>query len=94
MSVRNHISTQQPITTAATAVPSRLANKTCVCGQPAGLTGKCQHCQQQALVAKDVIGLQPKLTINQPGDRFEQEADRIADQVMRMPAPLIQAAPT
>jgi outer membrane protein OmpA-like peptidoglycan-associated protein len=29
--------------------------------------------------------LQPKLTISQPGDVFEQEADRIADRVMRMP---------
>jgi len=30
--------------------------------------------------------LQPKLTVNQPGDPYEQEADRVADQVMRMPA--------
>ena len=31
--------------------------------------------------------LQAKLTVNQPGDVYEQEADRVADQVMRMPAP-------
>lgn len=31
--------------------------------------------------------VQAKLTINQPGDVFEQEADRVADHVMRMPAP-------
>ncbi len=30
--------------------------------------------------------VQPKLTVNQPGDRYEQEADRVADRVMRMPA--------
>jgi uncharacterized protein DUF4157 len=30
-------------------------------------------------------GLQAKLTINQPGDVYEQEADRVAEQVMRMP---------
>ncbi len=29
-------------------------------------------------------GLQAKLTINQPGDVYEQEADRVAEQVMRM----------
>jgi outer membrane protein OmpA-like peptidoglycan-associated protein len=29
--------------------------------------------------------LQRKLTINQPGDAFEQEADRVAEKVMRMP---------
>lgn len=34
--------------------------------------------------------LQPKLAISQPGDPYEQEADRVADQVMRMPAPTIQ----
>ncbi len=28
--------------------------------------------------------LQTKLTVNQPGDVYEQEADRVADQVMRM----------
>ena len=31
------------------------------------------------------IHLQPKLTINTPGDKYEQEADRVAEQVMRMP---------
>ena len=29
--------------------------------------------------------IQPHLKISQPGDPFEQEADRVADQVMRMP---------
>ena len=31
--------------------------------------------------------IQTKLTVNKPGDPFEQEADRIADQVVRMPDP-------
>ena len=31
--------------------------------------------------------VQPKLTVNQPGDRYEQEADQIADRVLRMPEP-------
>jgi len=31
--------------------------------------------------------LQTKLTINTPGDQYEQEADRVAEQVMRMPDP-------
>jgi hypothetical protein len=31
--------------------------------------------------------IQPKLSVSQPGDMDEQEADRVADQVMRMPAP-------
>jgi len=31
--------------------------------------------------------LQPKLTVGAPDDAFEREADRVADQVMRMPDP-------
>src|SRR5689334_791139 len=32
--------------------------------------------------------IQRKLSVNKPGDIYEQEADRVADQVMRMPAPV------
>ncbi|WP_419661816.1 putative membrane protein [Desulfosarcina variabilis str. Montpellier] len=35
---------------------------------------------------KKELSLQPKLKVNEPGDIYEQEADRIADQVMAMPA--------
>jgi hypothetical protein len=31
--------------------------------------------------------IQAKLTINEPGDQYEQEADRVAEQVLRMPDP-------
>lgn len=31
--------------------------------------------------------IQPKLTVSSPGDVYEQEADRVAAQVMRMPEP-------
>jgi len=34
--------------------------------------------------------LQAKLRIGQPGDVYEQEADRVADEVMRMPEPGVQ----
>ena len=34
--------------------------------------------------------LQAKLRIGQPGDMYEQEADRVADAVMRMPEPGVQ----
>src|SRR4051812_23709696 len=37
--------------------------------------------------------LQPKLTINPRNDIYEQEADNIADQVMRMTSPAIQTKP-
>ena len=35
--------------------------------------------------------IQAKLQISQPGDEYEQEADRVADQVMRMPDPATPA---
>ena len=35
-------------------------------------------------------GAQARLTIGQPDDKHEQEADRVADQVMRMPDPKLQ----
>ena len=38
--------------------------------------------------------LQTKLAIGAPDDIYEQEADRVADEVMRMPEPQVQTAPT
>jgi hypothetical protein len=38
-------------------------------------------------------GAQAKLTIGQPNDKYEQEADRVADQVMTMPDPKLQRQP-
>ena len=34
--------------------------------------------------------VQAKLTIGQPNDKYEQEADYVADEVMRMPEPGVQ----
>ena len=51
---------------------------TCPCG------GGCPRCQQGELL------IQTKLRIGAPNDKYEQEADRIADQVMRMPEPQAQ----
>ena len=44
----------------------------------------------QRLLRSRVI--QARLNISQPGDPFEQEADRVAEKVMRMPAPAVQRA--
>jgi len=38
-------------------------------------------------------GVQAKLTIGKPNDKYEQEADRVADQVMAMPDPKLQRQP-
>jgi outer membrane protein OmpA-like peptidoglycan-associated protein len=60
--------------------PSRMPilQRQCACG------GTCADCKEEA------SNLQTKLAINEPGDEYEREADRVADQVMRMPAPSLQ----
>jgi LysM repeat protein len=40
---------------------------------------------------KTPVGIQTKLTIGAAGDAFEQEADRVAEQVMRMPESIVQS---
>jgi hypothetical protein len=46
------------------------------------------------LAARGTPPFQAKLTINQPGDKYEQEADRIAERIMRLPEPSLQCQPT
>jgi len=38
--------------------------------------------------------VQPKLIINEPNDKYEQETDRVAYKVMRMPESAIKRKPT
>jgi len=61
-------------------VSSRVLQRKCACGGAPGLDGKCGECRK-----KKRLGLQTKLKVNQPGDIYEQEADRIADQVLAEP---------
>jgi len=58
--------------------------RTCACGRSAGLAGECEACKNKRLTGN---ALQPKLVVGSPNDRFEQEANRVAEQVMRMPEP-------
>jgi hypothetical protein len=39
------------------------------------------------MLSRSPSAIQTKLTVNKPGDHFEQEADRVAHHVMRMTAP-------
>jgi len=50
---------------------------------------------QQAMIHRILrsTGAQTKLTIGQPNDKYEQEADRVADRVMAMPDPRLQRQP-
>lgn len=68
-----------------TVVPAVL-NDTQVINRKAGCTcgGGCPKCQANK------SGIQSRLTIGALNDKYEQEADRVADQVMRMPEPKVQ----
>ncbi|MEK6804809.1 MAG: DUF4157 domain-containing protein [Nitrospirota bacterium] len=50
----------------------------CACGGSTGLTGECEECKSKKLLGKP---LQRKLAINEPGDEYEREADRVAEQI-------------
>lgn len=69
---------QTPVSTLASlpgAIPYVQRKPLCACD------GGCPRCTGV---------IQPQLTIGQPNDKYEQEADRVADQVMRMPEPAVQ----
>lgn len=67
--------TPSPGDRSASIVRPMLQRK-CACGGTPGPSGECEGCKRKRLA------LQTKLAINQPGDRFEQEADRMADAVV------------
>ena len=71
-----------------TAGASLILQRKCACGAGAsGLTGECAECGKK-------LGLQTKLRINESGDVYEQEADRVAEQVLAKPAhPGVSSAP-
>lgn len=72
--------------------PSRTSflQRKCACGGNPGLTGECEECHRKRLIGETRPLIQPKLKISQPGDKYEHEADRVAEQVMRIPEPTVQ----
>jgi len=64
--------------------PLQRREGSCACG------GGCPRCREKAHHPT----FQTKLAVSQPGDMYEQEADRVAEQVMRMPAPSLQRSCT
>jgi hypothetical protein len=55
--------------------------RACACGSQTTAGGECGECGK-----KNRVGLQTKRKVSEPGDVYEQEADRVADQVMARPA--------
>lgn len=63
---------------------SGLLQRQCACGTHTMGGGQCAECQKKNKMAVGGRPLQAKLAISEPGDAYEQEADRVAEQVMRM----------
>lgn len=74
--VRPSIAQATQQSAATTALPVIQRKLDCACD------GGCPRCSSGII--------QPKLTIGQPNDKYEQEADSVADRVMRMPDPQVQ----
>jgi hypothetical protein len=71
--------------TSPSAISASLAlplQRKCACGASSNLAGSCSDCETKKLIGEP---LQAKLRVNEPGDEYEQEADRVAEQVMRLP---------
>lgn len=73
---------QSPEKKAAQGLPARIA-------APADKQLPEANPRWQSL-ALQAAGIQAKLAVSQPGDPFEQEADRVADHVMRTPLQSVQ----
>ncbi len=58
---------------------------------PMGAVQQAQQAEVRHILRS--TGAQARLTIGQPDDEYEQEADHVADQVMRMPDPKLQRQP-
>jgi parallel beta-helix repeat protein len=87
-----HQSQSKPATASkvsATVAPAGMLQRKCACGNHTMAGGECSECSKNKR-----LGLRTKLTVNEPGDIYEQEADRIADQVMATPThPAVNRAP-
>ncbi len=79
----------EPATTAPPARSGVLQRK-CACGGTPGPTGECAECRRKKPLGVSGTPLQPKLRIGRGDDPLEREADRVAEQVMRMPEPDLQ----
>ncbi len=84
--------THKPVPTVTSLMQGSVLQRKCACGNHTNGDGGCKECRkkQLSLQRKTTTSFQPKLVVNQPYDKYEQEADRVADQIMRMPEQGVQ----
>lgn len=78
---RTVVSERDTHTPVLARMQSGILQRKCDCGGSPGPTGECTDCRR-----KRSLRFQPKLRVSQPDDRYEREADRVAEQVMFMAA--------
>ena len=76
MNAPRHAFRSNPALPSFTPVRSNFIQRKCACGGAPGPTGECEECRK-----KRQLSVQKKMVVDQPGDVFEQEADRVADRV-------------
>lgn len=64
---------------------SMMLQRKCACGGSSQSEGDCAECKAKRREGEAPALIRTKLKMSQPGDQYEQEADRIAEHVMRMP---------
>ena len=60
-----------------------LVQRSCACGGSTGMMDSCESCNAKELAGTPMV--QPRLVVGPVNDPYEQEADRVAEQVMRTP---------
>ena len=99
MNTRTEVNEARKETLARSVAPvtRSLLQRKCDCGGSPGVTGNCSECEDKRLsVQRYACGrseslldrhhgqtIQTKLAVSEPGDRFEREADRVADALMQ-----------
>src|SRR5215831_12101965 len=77
--MRLHVQAKSPVSKASfVPLHARTLQRACSCGGMNKTSPECDACR-----SKRISGAQTKLSISQPGDRFEQEADRAASHVVQ-----------
>lgn len=71
-------------------MPDLRLQRKCACGGTPGLKGEDADLRRIRLNRLSRPSVQAKLIVNQRDDRYEREADRVADMVMRVPEPHLQ----
>jgi hypothetical protein len=87
------MSTNHRIVVPSAKRESATLNRSTGPARPASVRGCAGGAKMGNQVAQRLSVAQAKLTVSQPGDRFEREADQVADHVMRMPGPALGQPP-